>query len=58
MAEWIYKDDELPSAYEEVEVMLTDGTICNEMIIRDEIDGFLLWSNHDDSDIVSWRRTE
>lgn len=57
MSEWISKNDELPSAYENVEVMLTDGKICKEMIIRSEF-GILVWNSHNDADIVFWKRIE
>ena len=57
MTKWIYKEDELPSAYEDIEVLLKDGSICKEMIIRSAL-GMLLWSNHNDSDIVCWRSAE
>ena len=57
MTKWIYKEDELPSAYEDIEVLLKDGSICKEMIIRSVL-GMLLWSNHNDSDIVCWRTAE
>lgn len=30
------KDDELPSAYEEVKVLLDDGNITKDMIVRGE----------------------
>ena len=32
--EWISKNDELPSAYEEVKVLLDDGNITKDMIVR------------------------
>lgn len=57
VSEWVSKDEELPNAYENVEVLLADGRICKEMIIRSAL-GILIWSNHNDSDIVFWRRME
>lgn len=35
--EWISKNDELPNAYEEVQVLLDDGNITKDMIVRDQL---------------------
>ena len=51
---WILKTDELPNAYEEVEIITKSGDINQEMIIRDE-NGNLCWTNHADEDVKAWR---
>ena len=52
--EWISKDDELPSAYEEVKVLLNDGNITKDMIVRGEY-GNLEWRDHADRFVKAWR---
>lgn len=52
--EWISKDDELPSAYEEVKVLLDDGNITKDMIVRG-VYGNLEWRDHADRFIKAWR---
>lgn len=54
MNEWILKEDELPNAYEEVEVLLTDGRIRKEMIVRGKY-GNLEWRDYADKYIKAWR---
>ena len=51
---WILKNDELPSAYEEVEVLMTNGDIHRDMIIRGKY-GNLEWRNWKDRKIKAWR---
>lgn len=53
--EWIYKDDELPSAYEEVKVLLDDGNITKDMIVRGKY-GNLEWRDHADRFVKAWRK--
>lgn len=48
------KDDELPSAYEEVKVLLDDGNITKDMIVRGEY-GNLEWRDHADRFVKAWR---
>lgn len=48
------KDDELPSAYEEVKVLLDDGNITKDMIVRGEY-GHLEWRDHADRFVKAWR---
>ena len=52
--EWISKEDELPSAYEEVEILMTDGTVAKDMIIRGKCEN-LEWTNFADGAIKAWR---
>ena len=52
--EWISKDDELPSAYEEVKVLLDDGNITKDMIVRGKY-GNLEWRDHADRFVKAWR---
>ena len=48
------KDDEFPSAYEEVKVLLDDGNITKDMIVRGEY-GHLEWRDHADRFVKAWR---
>lgn len=57
MNEWILKEDELPNAYEEVEVLLTDGRIRKEMIVRGKY-GNLEWRDYADKYIKAWREIQ
>lgn len=57
MNEWILKEDELPNAYEEVEVLLTDGRIRKEMIVRGKY-GNLEWRDYADKHIKAWREIQ
>lgn len=51
--EWISKNDELPSAYEEVKVLLDDGNITKDMIVRGKY-GNLEWRDHADRFVKAW----
>lgn len=51
--EWISKNDELPSAYEEVKVLLDDGNITKDMIVRGKY-GNLEWRDHADRFVKTW----
>ena len=51
---WILKDDELPNAYEEVELLMIDGSIRKDMIIRGKY-GNLEWRNYEDRNVRAWR---
>ena len=51
--EWISKNDELPSAYEEVKVLLDDGNITKDMIVRGKY-GNLEWRDHADKFVKAW----
>lgn len=53
-SDWILKTDELPSAYEEVEIIMIDGNIHKDMIVRGKY-GNLEWRNFDDRSIKAWR---
>ena len=53
--EWISKNDELPNAYEEVEVLLDDGNITKDMIVRWKY-GNLEWRDHADRFVKAWRK--
>lgn len=54
--DWILKDDELPNAYEEAEILMIDGkNIHRDMIIRGKY-GNLEWRNWEDKSIKAWRR--
>jgi len=53
-SDWILKTDELPSAYEEVEIIMVDGNIHKDMIVRGKY-GNLEWRNFDDRSIKAWR---
>lgn len=53
--EWISKDDELPSAYEEVKVLLDDGNITKDMIVRGKYRN-LEWRDHADRFVKAWRK--
>lgn len=52
--QWILKDDELPNAYEEVEILMKNGEIHVDMIVRGKY-GNLEWRNYVDSEIKAWR---
>lgn len=54
MENWIFKDDELPNAYEEVELLMIDGSIHKDMIIRGKY-GNLEWRNWEDKSVKAWR---
>lgn len=51
---WILKEDELPSAYEEVEILLSNREIRKDMIIRGKY-GNLEWRNWEDKTVIAWR---
>lgn len=53
--EWISKNDELPNAYEEVKVLLDDGNITKDMIVRGKY-GNLEWRDHADRFVKAWRK--
>lgn len=53
-SEWISKNDELPNAYEEVKVLLDDGNITKDMIVRGKY-GNLEWRDHADRFVKAWR---
>lgn len=53
-SDWILKTDELPSAYEEVEIIMVNGNIHKDMIVRGKY-GNLEWRNFDDRSIKAWR---
>lgn len=53
--EWISKNDELPNAYEEVKVLLDDGNISKDMIVRGKY-GNLEWRDHADRFVKAWRK--
>ena len=53
--EWISKNDELPNAYEEVKVLLDDGNISKDMIVRGKY-GNLEWRDHADRFVKGWRK--
>lgn len=53
-SEWISKNDELPNAYEEVKVLLNDGNVSKDMIIRGKY-GNLEWRDHADRFVEAWR---
>lgn len=55
--EWISKNDELPNAYEEVKVLLDDGNITRDMIVRGKY-GNLEWRDHEDRFVKAWRETK
>ena len=56
MNEWKNPKYDLPSAYEEVEVLVDGCIICRDMIIRNEFDeNELGWKHFADSDIQAWR---
>lgn len=55
--EWIYKNDELPNAYEKVKVLLDDGNTSKDMIVRGKY-GNLEWRDHADRFIKAWRSME
>ena len=52
--EQISKNDELPNAYEEVKVLLDDGNITKDMIVRGKY-GNLEWRDHADRFVKAWR---
>ena len=51
---WILKEDELPNAYEEVEILMIDGSVHNDMIVRGKY-GNLEWRNWADRSVKAWR---
>lgn len=51
---WILKDEELPSAYEEVEILMFNGDIHRDMIIRGKY-GNLEWRNWVNKSVKAWR---
>lgn len=51
---WILKDEELPSVYEEVEILMFNGDIHRDMIIREKY-GNLEWRNWVDKNVKAWR---
>ena len=51
---WILKEDELPNAYEEVEILMMDGSVHNDMIVRGKY-GNLEWRNYVDRSVKAWR---
>lgn len=52
---WISKNEELPNVYEEVEVLIDDGHIRKDMIVRGKY-GNLEWRDHADMFIKAWRK--
>lgn len=54
---WILKEDELPNAYEEVEILTDDGEIHKDMIVRGKY-GNLEWRNWVDKSIKAWRECQ
>lgn len=52
---WVLKEDELPNAYEEVEVLMNNGDTHREMIVRTD-SGNLEWIIFKDSSIKAWRK--
>lgn len=54
-SEWISKNDKLPNAYEEVKVLLDNGNITKDMIVRGKY-GNLEWRDHADRFIKAWRK--
>lgn len=56
MNTWKDPEDELPSAYQEVEVLVDGNIVCRDMIIRNEFDeDELEWKHFPDEDIKAWR---
>ena len=53
--EQISKNDELPNAYEEVKVLLNDGNITKDIIVRGKY-GNLEWRDHADRFVKAWRK--
>ena len=51
---WVLKENELPNAYEEVEILLIDDSIRTDMIVRNE-QGVLQWRDNFDYAIKAWR---
>lgn len=51
---WILKEDDLPNAYEEVEILMMNGDIHKDMIVRGKY-GNLQWRNWDDRSVKAWR---
>ena len=51
---WILKEDELPNAYEEVEILMTNGDIHRDMIVRRKNEN-LEWRNSEDRRVKAWR---
>lgn len=51
---WILKEDELPNAYEEVEILMMDGSVHKDMIVRGKY-GNLEWRNWTERSIKAWR---
>lgn len=52
--DWILKEDELPNAYEEVEILMVDGSIHRDMIVRGKY-GNLEWRNYEDRSVKAWK---
>lgn len=52
--DWILKEDELPNAYEEVEILMIDGSVHKDMIVRGKY-GNLEWRNYTDRSVKAWR---
>ena len=52
--DWIFKEDELPNAYKEVEILLIDDSIRTDMIVRNE-QGVLQRRDTFDYAIKAWR---
>lgn len=52
--DWILKEDELPNAYEEVEILMMNGSVHKDMIVRGKYEN-LEWRNWDDRSIKAWR---
>ena len=56
MNTWKDPEYELPSAYQEVEVLVGENIVCRDMIIRNEFDeDELEWKRFPDEDIKAWR---
>lgn len=52
--DWILIKDELPNAYEEVEILMMDGSVHKDMIVRGRY-GNLEWRNWAGRSVKAWR---
>lgn len=60
MSEWIRNytiDGNRPPLYERVEIIMTDGTIREDMMIKGKY-GNLIWRNYTDAYVAGWRYIE
>lgn len=56
MNTWKDPEDELPSAYQEVEILVDDNIVCRDMIIRNKFnEDELEWKHFPDEAIQAWR---